>query len=220
MSDCPYSYFTYRARTGDTYGALAARFSVGERVLRELNDQVPVLPDQPVKIPCALGGCTKGAFYTIQKGDTLKRIARRSHVPMDVLLAANPYLNPAYYIPGQVIVIPSAPPRDVTTYYTLRAGEGVFDVLRKFDMDLTTFSALNSGIDPMHIGQGQRVAVIQNQKSRAAARWYAVQPGDTVSVIANKFGIKVAQLLAANENIRPSEYVPGIRVCIPSVRAT
>lgn len=46
--------------------------------------------------------------YKIKKGDTLYSIARRNHISLDVLLAANPQVkNPNTLKIGQVIYIPA-----------------------------------------------------------------------------------------------------------------
>lgn len=44
--------------------------------------------------------------YIVQPGDTLWEIARRSNIPLDALIQANPGINPDEIFPGQVITIP------------------------------------------------------------------------------------------------------------------
>lgn len=50
--------------------------------------------------------CAYGDFYRIQKGETLHCIARKYGISHERLLRMNPYLNPGYYLPGQVIIVP------------------------------------------------------------------------------------------------------------------
>ena len=50
--------------------------------------------------------CEYGEFYVIGKGETLHGIARRFGISHEVLLGMNPYLNPSYYLPGQMIIVP------------------------------------------------------------------------------------------------------------------
>jgi len=218
MSKCPYSYFEYTVQHGETFADLAERFSVREDTLRSANNSKAMAPGRRVRVPCRLGGCGCGAFYTLKKKDTLHGVAKKNGISLETLLAANPYLNPAFYIAGQVIVIPQRRRQNVVTQYTLRSGEGVFDVLRKFDMDLVTFGAINPETEPMAMGGGDRVNVIQGQRSGGAPRWYTVQAGDTVDTIAAKFNLRLGRLLAANENILPAEYRPGMRIRVPAAR--
>lgn len=45
---------------------------------------------------------------------------------------------------------------------------------------------------------------------------YIVQPGDTLFIIANKFGVTVNQLIAANPQLsNPNVIFPGDKICIP-----
>ena len=48
-----------------------------------------------------------GRTYTVRPGDTLWSIAKRFGIPLEVLVQANPRINPGEIYPGQVIVIPT-----------------------------------------------------------------------------------------------------------------
>jgi spore germination protein YaaH len=154
MAQCPYSIFEYTVRSGDTPAAIARRFGLGARELAQLDT---LIPGHTVKIFCPAGACPCGAFYMIQRGDTLRRIAKRSELPLKQLLAANPYLNPARYMPGQVVIIPAR--RSGAGTYTLAEGERLFDALRRLHIDITTFCGLNPGIKPMDVRPGQTINI-------------------------------------------------------------
>ena len=155
MGQYPYSSFEYTVQQGDTHAAVARRFGISERALR---DQLgPLTPGRTVNISSPAGACPRGAFYVLQRGDTLLRVSRRAGITMKQLLIANPYLNPGRYIPGQVIVLPSRIERAGT--YTLRQGERLFDALRHLRVDITTFCGLNPGIKPMDVRPGQIINI-------------------------------------------------------------
>ncbi len=46
---------------------------------------------------------------------------------------------------------------------------------------------------------------------------YIIKPGDTFSIIANRLGISVMRLMAANPGINPYNLMIGQTICIPSV---
>lgn len=205
-------FFHYSVRQGDTFASLAKQFGVDEQELRDLNGKNALRRNMLVRIPCAYG-CAQGAYYAIRKGESLFRIAQRNGLLLEELLAANPYLNPARYLPGQVIVIPKAKRRGAKVYYTIGDNEGLFDVLRKFRMDLTTFCLLNPDANPMNVKPGQRVSV--RPLRTLHGKWHTITQGEDLVRIAESHGINVSELLCANENLRPSDFVPGRKVRIP-----
>lgn len=213
MAQCPYSFFDYRMEAGETFASIAGRFKVPEQAILEQNKGMQPGPGRRVRIPCACGGCTRGAFYAIRKGETLLQIARRNGLDLTGLLKANPYLNPNHYRAGQVIVIPPARIRSKSDTYTVEEGEGVFDVLRKFRMDFTAFCLLNPDISPMTLKHGQRVNV--KPHTAPAGRWYTMRQTDTLVSVAQTHGVPVSVLLGLNEHLRPGDFKEGARVRVP-----
>ncbi len=213
MAYCPYSYFEYQMEAGETLSTLAKKFRVSEQTISEHNKGFQPGPGRRVRIPCGCGGCTRGSFYAIRRGETLYHIARRSGIDLADLLKANPYLNPNHYMPGQVIVIPPMKPRLKGVTYTVEDGEGVFDVLRKFHMDFTTFCMLNPDIDPMALKGGQRINIPPQQPKKG--RWYTMLKDDTLSAVAQRYGVPVSVLLGLNEHLRPSEFKEGVTIRVP-----
>ena len=206
----PCDYFEYYAETGDTFSSVARKFSVGEKELKALNDVPAITQGSRIRIPSKSGGCGRGVFYAIRRGDTLYRIAKRRGITVETLLSSNPFLNPSHYVPGQVIVLPLA--RQLIAYYTLGRNERLSDVLGRYDMDISTFCTLNPGVNPLKLREGQRVKV---RKSQELGKRYTVKEGDTLVSVADAFGIRVSSLLAANRDFKPSEFVPGVVLRIP-----
>ncbi len=216
MTYCPYSFFDYRMEAGDTFASLAGKFRVSERAILEHNKGIQPEVGRRVRIPCACGGCTHGAFYAIRKGESLLQIARRNGLDLTDLLKANPYLNPGYYIPGQVIVIPPTRIRAQSDTYMVEEGEGVFDVLRKHRMDYTTFCLLNPGVNPMALKCGQQVCVSPRTETSKKGRWYMMRQGETLLSVAQTHSIPVSTLLGLNDHLRPSDFKEGTRVRVPN----
>jgi LysM repeat protein len=206
----PYDFFEYYAELGDTFSSVAQKFSVSEKELKGLNDISAVTQGSRIKIPCKSGGCGHGAFYTIRRGETLCRIAKRNKISVETLLKSNPFLNPSYYVPGQVIVLPYS--KQMIAHYTLGKNERLADVLRRYDMDISTFCSLNPKVDPMSLREGSRVKV---RKNNPWGTRYTVKHGDTIVSVAEKFGLRVSGLLAANRDFKPSEFKPGMVLYIP-----
>ncbi len=213
MAYCPYRYFDYQMGPEETAKSLAGKFKVPEQLILEQNKDASMGPGQRVRIPCDCGGCTRGAFYAIRKGETLLQISRRNGIDLTDLLRANPYLNPNYYIQGQVIVIPPVRSHAAGDHYFMEEGEGVFDVLRKFRMDYTTFCMLNPQVNPRSLKAGQRVNVSPPQKK---GYWRTMGKDETLVSVAQSCGVPVSVLLGMNDHLRPSDFKEGASVRVPN----
>lgn len=62
--------------------------------------------------------------YTVQRGDTLARIARRFRVSLNELIVGNCLLNPNIIYVGQRLVVPGVPNTSVTVWTTFQEFEG------------------------------------------------------------------------------------------------
>jgi LysM repeat protein len=208
---CPFRFFEYIAETGDTYASTAKMFSIDENSLKAFNKNTFITQGAPLKIPSYSGGCARGVFYVIKQTDTLYRISRRFGILLTVLLSANPYFNPAYFFPGQVIIIPRT--NKSLVFYTLGHGERLIDILKKYNMDLSMFCALNPALDPLNLTEGQRIKV--RKKIGFLYRHYIMKPGDSIISVTVRFRISVDTLLSSNGGLRPGEFLPGAVVRIP-----
>lgn len=207
----PFFFFEYIVEAGDTYGSIAGMYRVDEGELKAFNKNAALTQGASIKIPSYNGGCTRGAFYTIKQTDTLYRISRRFGILINTLLCANPYFNPAYRFPGQIIIIPLT--KKSLAFYTLGQDERLLDVLKRYDMDLSMFCALNKGADPLSMHEGQRITV--RKKFGSLYRRYTMRPGDSILSVAARFGVSIENLLSANNEIMPGEFLPGAMLRIP-----
>jgi len=96
----------YIVHSGDTFGAIAARFGVTLAALKAANPQIAdpnrIFPGQVITIPGS--SPAPGPAYVVQPGDTLTAIANRFGVTLAALEAANPQIaDPNRIFPGQII---------------------------------------------------------------------------------------------------------------------
>jgi LysM repeat protein len=90
-----------------------------------------------------------GATYTVQRGDSLTKIARHCEVSYSELLKANPNItNPNRIFPGQVINIPT-PGVPVTggapTPYTVKQGDTLFSIAQRYGLSQAELQTANPG---------------------------------------------------------------------------
>lgn len=99
--------------------------------------------------------------------------------------------------------------------YIVQPGDTLSVIARRFGITLQQLLAVNPQItDPNRIFPGQRINI---PVDTTPPSFYIVQPGDTLYLIARRFGITLDQLLAANPQITDSNRIfPGQRINIPT----
>ncbi|PZN12531.1 MAG: peptidoglycan-binding protein LysM [Bacillota bacterium] len=164
--------------------------------------------------------CPQGFLYTVQPGDTMFLIAQRFGVSLQALINANPQIpNPNLIFPGQVICVPTgvgapAPTCQVGFLYTVQPGDTMFLIAQRFGVNLNSLIAFNPQVpNPSLIFPGQVLCVPTGCPN---GQPYTVQPGDTMFLIAQRFGISLQALINANPQVaNPNLIFPGQQLCIP-----
>ena len=94
--------------------------------------------------------------------------------------------------------------------YTVRSGDTLASVARKFGVPIQSVIADNQIAHPNRLVAGQLLVI-----ARKEAR-HTVRPGDTLHEIAGKFGVTIADILGRNPGINnPDAIYPGQIIIIP-----
>lgn len=96
-------------RRGDTVASIARRFGVGTRELvaaNALRDPDRLSIGQSLRIPGGGAGEARPGVYTVQRGDTLSRIARRFGVSQREIAALNGLSSRHHIRAGQRLRLP------------------------------------------------------------------------------------------------------------------
>jgi len=160
----------------------------------------------------ATAGSAGGPAYTVQKGDTIERIAKRNGAAEEALLAANPGLNPRNLKIGPALTPPAgaAPKADAAPP---SAPEG----------DATPAAEAPATQAPAHPGLDDedrpKTPPTKSQSRDAASRRftsYTVKSGDVLSKIAARHGVRTSDILAANPGIKADTLDRGDVLKIPA----
>ncbi|KJS23355.1 MAG: hypothetical protein VR72_01605 [Clostridiaceae bacterium BRH_c20a] len=160
----------------------------------------------------------RGVLYVVRPGDSMFLIARRFNINLQLLIRANPQIpNPALIYPGQVICIPVAAVSCPGGFiYTVRPGDSMFLIARRFNISLPSLIAANPQImNPALIYPGQNLCIPVSQPCPGGFV-YIVQPGDSLYFIAIRFGTTIEAILRINPQItNPNLIYAGQPICIP-----
>ncbi|MEW5785790.1 MAG: LysM peptidoglycan-binding domain-containing protein [Bacillota bacterium] len=174
--------------------------------------------------------------YTVQPGDTMFTIAQRFGVSLDALIAANPQIsNPNLIFPGDVLCVPGAPlpdcrvpascPPGFQGRYTVQPGDTMFTIAQRFGVSLQALINANPQITNPNLifpcdvlcvpGAAPPCRVPATCPPGFQGR-YTVQPGDTMFIIAQRFGVSLQALINANPQItNPNLIFPCDVLCVP-----
>ena len=183
--------------------------------------------------------------YTVAKGDSLTRIAKKFGVSVADLKAANGLSSDAVKV-GQKLVIPGGAPGTGTTSlaveggssaplaaagtqeYTVEKGDSLSRVAKKFGVSLADLRAANNLTgDTIKAGQKLVIPAGASAPKESAApaathsvkdsgHTYKVQKGDSLGSIAHRAGVKVQDLMDLNGISDPKKLHVGAVLHLPA----
>lgn len=135
-------------------------------------------------------------MYTVKKGDSLWKIANKYNTTVEKLKSANNLKTNTLSV-GQKLVIPSiSVSPEVSDTYIVQKGDSLWSIANKFNMTVSELKNLNNLTNNLlSIGQVLKI----KDSSNNGKTTYTVQKGDSLWVIANKYGITTEELKNYNK---------------------
>lgn len=96
--------------------------------------------------------------------------------------------------------------------YTVRPGNTLFAIAQLFGTTANDIARYNGIVYPYTIYPGQRLRIPVDEV--AVPQYYFVRPGDTMSMIANRYGLDLATLITINNLEDPNTIYPGQRLTL------
>ena len=155
---------TYTVQRGDTLWAIARRYGTTSGEITEINNiSNPnlIYPGQELRIPTnstTEGEETRGTgdiIYTVQRGDTLSKIAREYNVTVAHIVELNDITNPNLIYPGEKLRITESDvtnlspiPKNNYSTYTVRRGDTLSGIARRFGVSVNYLVTANNIQNP------------------------------------------------------------------------
>jgi LysM repeat protein len=173
----------------------------------------------------------QAAGYIVQPGDTLAGIAARYHISIRALARVNGISNINLVQAGRRLTIPVA----ARHYrYQVRWGDTLTGIAARFHTSVSAIRSWNPRVGAYLLagswlalcsgcGASREFAVSVGAGGPAptvSGTRYVVQPGDSLSAIASRYGTTVSALVAANHLSSPDIVVIGRALVVPSAAAT
>lgn len=178
--------------------------------------------------------------HKVRRGDTLKKLARRYNTRVEDLAELNRLSAASALSPGDEIVLPLRASQKVSvetvrqnyvrtkrTSYTVRRGESLYTIARKFGVTEKELRTWNKMGRRSLIRKGQKLTVVSSVAGSGSARsaksdrgsrqvttTYRVRSGDNLGKIAKRFGVTAQQLRALNGFSRRQLLRPGDRITV------
>ena len=102
--------------------------------------------------------------------------------------------------------------------YTVRPGDTLYTLSKRFETSVSRLAELNSIADINILNVGDTLCIPQPLQYFPACKtsnYYVVYKDDSISSIADYFGVSAAQIVYSNIGIDPDDLYEGMILCIP-----
>lgn len=104
------------------------------------------------------------------------------------------------------------------TLYTIKPGDSLYGLARRFNTSINAIIAANPGINPTNLQLGRPICIPVTPSPGPCPGGFphTVTIIDTFYSIARRFGIAIAALAAANPGVDPNRLQIGQQICVPA----
>ena len=162
----------------------------------------------------------EGSYYTVQKGDSLWKIANKFGITVEQLKNLNNLKSNTITV-GQNLKVKLDEEKPVEDYliYTVKSGDSLWKIANKYNTTVDTLMNINN-LKGTTLTINQQLLIPKTEnieidvKEEPKGIEYTVKAGDSLSKIANSYGITVDRIKSANKLTGNTIYV-GQKLLIP-----
>lgn len=218
---------TYTVQPGDTLFSLARRYNTTVQAIMQANGMMNTFlrAGAVIWIPASGSPPAGPIVHIVQPGETLYSIARQYNTTVWAIMAANGLKSSTIYAYRALYIPTVMQPGPII--HIVMPGETLFTIANHYGTTVPLIMLAN-GLQDYTIHVYQRLLIPPEGWTGGWAGWpnvppggptdvwntYVVQRGDTLYSIARRFGVTVAQLMAAN-GLSDSNIRAGMTLRIP-----
>lgn len=166
----------HKVRRGETLVEIAQRYGTTVQKIQELNHLSRpdrIYPGQVLRITAAQvasDGRSTVKYHRVRRGQTLSEIAETYGVRISDIKRWNPSKVKGniikagdllkIYLPEETKYGSDAPTRKQPVYYTIRSGDTLYSIARKFGTTVKKLMQLNPSVNPRSLRVGQKIRVL------------------------------------------------------------
>lgn len=154
--------------------------------------------------------------HTVHRGESLTRIAQQYGIRLSDLMTANHLTRRSRLEIGQKLVIPD--PRSGDLVHTVVRGDSLVRVAQGYGVPLSELARVNDLRTNARLKRGWKL-VIPGDRGVPRSHVHMVRRGETLSGLAQRFGVTLGMLARANGLSTRTRLLKGQRLVIPGVDA-
>lgn len=134
-------YDTYVVMENDTIDTISSKFNTSPEILYQLNGYVlNLVPGTSLVVPRVSSNLFD--YYTVNKGDTLYKIAQQNNIDADLLAQLNGINKTDYIYPNQTLLIPKAG----SILYITAVGDTLSEIAKGLNIGVDKLISQNDNI--------------------------------------------------------------------------
>jgi LysM repeat protein len=222
-------------KPGETLSEIAERYCTSVQRLMQLNNlrsPQDLWAGSRIRVPGGSsggGGAAGGGNYTVKPGETLSEIAERYGTSVQRLMQLNNLRSTQDLWAGSRIQVPGAgggggarsATNTVNANYTVKPGETLSELAERYGTSVQRLMQLNNLRSTQDLWAGSRIQVPVSRPSATAtkpvavnrnASQHTVKSGETLSVIADRYGVSMQNLITLNSLKDPDQLEAGSKL--------
>ena len=221
----------------------AERLSIGQIIKIPLGDKQTDNKEQTIRDDDGQEPEGSSIEHIVLQGESISTIAQKYHIPIETIcqlnkITPNDYIYPGQrlkikineQIPSEIVLVQEGEqnkkntPADnkkvesETVYYTVKPGDTLWSIAQRHSVALEGIVAVNylTNKDILSVGQKLKIPAIGGENIKTAIVEYTVAKGDTLWIIAQKYNVRMYDIINLNQLQNVNRLSVGQKLNIPS----